>query len=62
MDDDGERRRDTKGKRGNGEKSDRRGVGEARSVCFVSAGGEMIDDAVNDILLDRHLGGSIDNT
>lgn len=34
---------------------------EAASVCFVSDGGAMIDDAVNDILLDRHFGGSIDN-
>lgn len=39
-----------------------RRVGEARpNVCFVSDGGAMIDDAVNDILLDRHFGGSIDN-
>lgn len=39
-----------------------RRVGEARpSVCFVSDSGAMIDDAVNDILLDRHFGGSIDN-
>lgn len=39
-----------------------RRVDEARSVCFVSAGGAMINDAVNDILLDRHFGGSIETT
>lgn len=47
---------------GNGERSDCRGSAKRRSVCFVSAGGAMIDDAVNDILLDRHFGGSIETT
>lgn len=47
---------------GNGERSDC-AEGSAKREAYVLSphGGVMIDDAVNDILLDRHLGGSIDN-
>ncbi|KAL0101638.1 hypothetical protein PUN28_019053 [Cardiocondyla obscurior] len=57
-----QRSRSLNGERGNRRKERSRRVDDARSVCFVSAGGAMIDDAVNDILLDRHFRGSIETT